>query len=103
MTKVQIAQIIFSQLGGNRMAVMTGAKNAVAIENGLQFDLPKRRGYVRDGISRIHVILDASDTYSVKGFKIKNYEATEIKSESGIYCDMLVNTFEEMTGLYTYL
>ena len=103
MSNVQIAQIIFTQLGGNRMAVMTGAKNAVAIDNGLQFDLPKKRGWARDGISRIHVILDPSDTYTVKGYRVKNYEMTEVQSHSGIYCDMLVSTFEEMTGLYTYL
>jgi hypothetical protein len=83
--------------------MMTGAKNFAALKDGLQFDLPKQRGYVRDGISRIHVILNASDTYTVKGFKIKNFECDEIISESGIYCDMLQNTFEQMTGLRTRL
>lgn len=103
MTNVQIAQIIYSQMGGNKMAVMTGAKNFVAIENGLQFDLPKKRGYVRDGINKIQIILDASDTYTMRALKMKKFDYDEIRSESGLYCDMLNTTFEQMTGLYTVL
>ena len=98
-----IAQTIINQLGSGRFAAMTGAKNFAALKNGLQFDLPKRPGYVLDGISRIHVILNASDTYTVKAFRVKKFECDEVRSESGIYCDMLQNTFEQMTGLYTTL
>ena len=61
-------------MGGNRFAVMTGAKNMVAIENGLQFDLPKKPGYVRDGINKMQIILDASDTYTVRALKMKKFD-----------------------------
>lgn len=101
MSNIELANIILQQLGGGRFAVMTGAKNMVAIKNGLQFDLPKTRGYVKDGISRLHIVLNASDTYTVKAYKIVRYEAKEIAEEQGIYCDMLRDIFEEMTGLRT--
>lgn len=103
MTNAEIAKIIYSQMGGSRLAVMTGAKNFVAIENGLQFDLPKKRGYVRDGINKVQIILDASDTYTMRALKMKKFDYDEIRSESGLYCDMIQNTFEQMTGLYTTL
>lgn len=98
-----IAQIILDQLGNGRFAAMTGAKNFVAIENGLQFDLPRSRGFVKDGINRIHVILDPSDTYTVKGIKYNNrkFECVEVAKESYVYCDYLQETFEDMTGLLT--
>ncbi len=57
-----IAKTILEQLGGGRFMAMTGAKNMVAIENGLQFDLPRTRHYVKDGINKVQVVLDPSDT-----------------------------------------
>lgn len=103
MTNAEIAQIIYSQMGGGRLAVMTGAKNFVAIENGLQFDLPKTRGYVRDGINKIQIILDASDTYTMRALKMKQFDYDEINHESFLYADMIRRCFERMTGLYTTL
>lgn len=102
---VIIAQTILQQLGNNKFLAMTGAKNLVAIENGLQFDLPRKRGFVKNGINRIHVVLDPSDTYTVKGFKLntRTYDCAELGTESNVYCDMLQGIFTDMTGLYTYL
>ena len=105
MNNLEIAQIIIEQLGNGRFAAMTGAKNFVAIKYGLQFDLPRKTGFVKDGINRIHIIVKANDTYTVKGLKYmpRKMEVKEIASEEMIYCDMLTDTFEEMTGLYLYL
>lgn len=103
MTNTEIAQTIYSQIGGGRLAVMTGAKNFVAIENGLQFDLPKTRGYVRDGINKIQIILDASDTYTMRALKMKQFDYDEINHECYLYSDMIKKAFERMTGLYTTL
>lgn len=106
MTNNQItAKTILNQLGANRFLAMTGAKNLVAIENGLQFDLPRTRHFVKDGINKIQIILDASDTYTVRGLKCmpRKFECKELATESGIYADMLQGTFTEMTGLNTYL
>lgn len=100
-----IAKTILNQLGANRFITMTGAKNFVAIENGLQFDLPRTRHFVKDGINKIQVILNASDTYTVRGLKYmpRKYDFKELAIETGIYADMLQGTFTEMTGLNTYL
>ena len=100
---LEIAKIILDQLGNGRFAAMTGAKNFVALNSGLQFDLPRSRGFVKDGINRIHVILEANDTYTVKGLKYqpRKMECVELANEEMIYCDMLHDTFEEMTGLLT--
>ncbi|MCG6410457.1 hypothetical protein [Vibrio fluvialis] len=100
-----IAKTILNQLGANRFITMTGAKNFVAIENGLQFDLPRTRHFVKDGINKIQVILNASDTYTVRGLKYmpRKYDFKELATETGIYADMLQGTFTEMTGLNTYL
>ncbi|MGI9949502.1 hypothetical protein [Vibrio hyugaensis] len=38
--RLRIANTILAQLGGNRFIVMTGAKQFVAIEQGLMFTLP---------------------------------------------------------------
>lgn len=35
------AQTILNQLGGNRFVAMTGAKNFVALENGIKFNIGK--------------------------------------------------------------
>lgn len=103
MTSVEIANIILSQLGGNRFIAMTGAKNFVALESGLQFDLPKTPHYVKDGISRLHVVLTPADTYTVKAFKIRGINCKQLSEQESIYCDMLQITFTKLTGLNTYL
>ncbi|HAS6073671.1 hypothetical protein ACXHQB_23615 [Vibrio parahaemolyticus] len=100
-----IAKTILSQLGGGRFISMTGAKNMVAIENGLQFDLPRTLHYVKDGINKIQVILDPSDTYTVRGLKWmpRKYEFKELASQSGVYGDSLEAVFTDITGLDTHL
>ena len=100
-----IAKTILEQLGGGRFVAMTGAKNMVAIESGLQFVLPRTRHYVKDGINKIQIILNPSDTYTVRGLKYmpRKFECNELANEQGIYADMLQRTFTEMTGLNTRL
>ena len=114
MTKNQeIAGTILNQLGGNRFVVMTGAKKIFAVENGLQFDLPRTAHYVKDGINRITITLDTMDTYTMKAGKMtrrkdKNYGVMmphyiEVKKEEGLYDDMLQERFKAITGLDTHL
>lgn len=100
---IEIANTILKQLGGNRFKAMTGAKNFLAIKNGLQLDLPKAAHYVKNGITRLHIILDASDTYTVKAYKCRGMDAKLLSEESMIYCDSLQATFTELTGLDTHL
>lgn len=99
MTYQQVASTILKQLGSGTFMTITGANNFIATEQGLQFDLPHNKNYVRKNISRVHVIRECDDTYTLKGFRFKNREASEIDSQSGILSDMLVDAFEEMTNL----
>ena len=38
-----IARTIYEQIGGNRFAVMTGAKDIVLLPNGLRFRIGRKR------------------------------------------------------------
>ncbi len=98
-----IANTIYQQIGGNKFKAMTGAKSFVIIDSGLQFDLPNR--FAKNGINRITVKLDPSDTYTVTAFKLcrNKMELSKIEEESMIYCDMLEDVFTRFTGLHTRL
>jgi hypothetical protein len=99
-----IANTILQQLGG-RLSMMTGAHNLVALESGLQFSL--RKGDARDGINRVQIILTAMDDYTVIFYKIdvRNVEnpCVTVDTVEGIYCDQLMDVFENHTGLYLTL
>uniref|UniRef100_A0A6H2A606 Uncharacterized protein n=1 Tax=viral metagenome TaxID=1070528 RepID=A0A6H2A606_9ZZZZ len=101
--KLEIARTILAQLGGHKFTVMTGAKNIFALENGLQFALPGNGGFTKYGINRVQVILDPSDTYTVKFMKIRKMEKTYEIEYGNVYCDSLQSVFREATGLDTHL
>ena len=99
--RLRIANTILAQLGGTRFIVMTGAKQFVAIEQGLMFTLPAR--FAKLGINKVCVELAASDTYTMTALKVnaRQGDAIEVLQESGVYCDQLEQTFEDLTGVYT--
>lgn len=101
--KMEVAQTILNQLGGHKFVVMTGAKNIYALDSGLQFGLPGGRGFTKHGINKVQVILDPSDTYTVKFIKIRKMEKTYEMEYSNVYNDMLQSVFREATGLETHL
>ena len=108
-----IANTIYQQLGGGRFTAMTGAKNFIALENGLRFNIPTNASKA----NKVTVTLDADDTYTVtftrytpysfkitkNGFKETPEKIVVIKELDGIYCDMLQDTFTAVTGMYTRL
>ena len=99
MSDKQIALNIGNQLGGlGRLKAMTGATNFVAHEDGLSF---KFKGCKHSNYCK--VTLDPSDTYSVEFGKIRKFNYTAKDTMSGIYNDMLMDTFEDYTGLYLTL
>lgn len=57
----EIAQTILTQLGGHKFAVMTGAKNFVAIDNGIRFNIGKNGSRA----NLVKVVLDWDDTYTM--------------------------------------
>lgn len=96
-----IANEILAQLGGNRFAAMTGAKNFIAHADGLSFKLPAR--FARDGINHVRVTLTDSDLYDVtfSKFNARKLELSEVAKRDGLYNDNLQAIFTEVTGLDT--
>lgn len=101
----EIAQTILTQLGGNRFITMTGAKYFTAVENGLQFRIPRAKG----GIQFVTITVNGLDLYDVKFTKLKKSkhapapELVTVAHETNLYADALQAAFTEHTGLYTKL
>jgi hypothetical protein len=100
--RAEIAKTIIRQLGGNRFSMMTGAKHFVALESGLRFTIPGR-SFTKRGINLVTVILDPSDTYTVKFDKTWKTRIIPVSEHTGIYDDMLQKIFTAETGLDTHL
>lgn len=103
MSDMQVAETILEQLGGRKFIAMTGAKDFIGKPDELQLSLP--RNFAKDGINRVRVRLDPSDTYTVifERVNARRGEYTEVYKTSDIYCDQLRELFEEHTGLRTSL
>lgn len=96
------AQQILNQLGGNRFVAMTGAKNLINHGNALSFKLPNGLSEVdgkKTGINSVKITLNENDLYDVSFDRIYGVKFTNKAKADGIYCDMLVDTFTETTGL----
>ena len=76
---------------------MIGAKNFVAIGNGLQFTV----GRNAKSVKWIQIILDiGQDSYNFRALKANAQVAFEIDD---VYVDMLHDLIETSTGMYTKL
>jgi hypothetical protein len=95
--RLEIASTILSQLGGNRFRTMTGAREMIALESGLQFALPGR--LAKDGINRVKIHLTPRDTYKVEYFKTWGTSAQIVTVDEEVYADGLINSFQQATGL----
>jgi hypothetical protein len=98
MNSQAITQTIFAQLGGNRFAAMTGAKNFVRVDNGLQFDIPRA-----NGIRRLRVELKGNDLYDLTFYKMLGGNVSPVAELQDVYADSLQANFTEQTGLATRL
>lgn len=98
-----IANTILQQIGGNKFRAMTGAKDFIGGENYLMFGLPAR--FAKDGINKVRITLDPTDTYTVEYMKVnfKKYTCDTIRKVEGLYCDQLAASFTQTTGLDTHL
>ena len=102
-----VAKIIAGQLGISTLALL-GASILVDLGDGLEFGIKGCRD-----INLIQIILDPSDTYTVRFCRIESVEKNTkglpfvevswrlVSSHSDIYCDMLHDLIEEQTGLLT--
>ena len=105
-----IASTILSQLGGNRFIAMTGAKEFIALEDGLQFKIGRNASKA----NRVQIVLNEKDLYDVRFSKFsparltKSYDwvdATDVPVAmySDAHADILQNLFTKVTGMYTRL
>lgn len=130
MTRIEIANTILNQLGGNHFVVMTGAKNFVTVDNGLRFQIGKNSSKA----NVVKVMLQVDDTYTMqfwnKGREFnpytlmvkyfdqgmseeqvkvkvaaaeKNAEPKMLKEYNGLFFDQLQEFFTEYTHMNTKL
>lgn len=101
---MSVAKTILSQLGGGRFAAMTGAKNfsCGGKENYLGMRIPRTKGE-KGSVNYVKIALNGLDLYDVEYGRIHGYKYTVVAEENNIYADMLVESFERNTGLYTSL
>lgn len=97
----QIAGAILDQLGARRFMVMTGARDVVVMDNGLQFKLPAN--FAVNGINMVRIELADSDTYTVIAGRWARLDFKEKAREVLVYADQLQCAFTRLTGLDTYL
>ena len=107
---MSVANTILRQLGGSKFLVMTGSK-PVADGNTLRIHLMRNMSKA----NRLYITLEADDTYTMRFFRYiagrldkktlewREEKITEIKTVSGVYCDMLQKVFTEVTGMDTRL
>lgn len=95
----QVAETILHQLGGSIFTLMTGCKDFVAVDGGLQFTVGEGAKY---DVNKIRIILTPSDTYDVSAMTIDKYsdEVHEKCAISGIYNDQLQDAFYSCTGFF---
>jgi len=101
MSNLTIANTILNQIGGTRrLNVMTGAKDFMAIENGVQFRIGKNS----KSVNIVRVVLNALDLYDVEFGQIRKVKGIPTyivrSSVNDIYNDMLKGAIENGTGMY---
>lgn len=95
-TNMQIAEIILENLGGkDNLVKMTGAKNFVAIDNGIMFSIPKPQNLK---INKIRIVLRA-DNYDIEFGYVRGADYTVFKELEGVGAESLKSVFEDTTGL----
>jgi len=104
MADLIIAQTILAQLGGRRFIAMTGAGNFIGGDNYLMFSLPT--GFAKEGINRIRITLDWTDTYIFEALKVfpgPEQKFDTIEKLDFVYADDLQEIFTRVTGLDTHI
>ena len=97
---MSVANEIYRHLGGNKFAVMTGAKNFIDLENGIRMKI----GRNKTNHNWMEVTLNSLDLYDVAFAKLtKLGERKSLKEYKNVYNDSLVELFERHTGMYTKL
>ena len=96
----QVAQETIKALGGNKFIAMTGAKNLMALENGLQFNLPRGAS---NKANIVQVTINDKDLYCLAFYSLRGVNCREIESVNNIFVEDLRTVFTDKTGLLTSL
>lgn len=113
-TTMTAAETIYQQLGGNRFAAMTGAKNFLALKNGLRFRIGRNASKANmveiklNGLDLYDIVFIKHTPYSFKIGKDGSYTETPERNRTiarfdSYYGDMLQDCFTRVTGMYTSL
>ncbi len=97
---LEVAQEILQQLGGNMAMQMIGGYNLVGSINSLSF---KWKEATKERMNFCRITLTPMDTYHVELGRAWGGTYTKIHEFEDVYCDTLVETFEQETGLYLSL
>ena len=97
---MSVAKTILKQLGGNKFAVMTGAKNFVDCGDALAM----RIGRNKTSSNYLKITLNMMDLYDMKFCQVtKNFEEKSVTEYNNVFNDQLTEIFESHTGMYTTL
>lgn len=96
--RLDIANTIRKQLGGGVFCMMTGARNFLALDSGVQFMIPQAKN-----VRKIKITLGGDDLYAMEFYSVRGTDVKLLKFVNGLYADQLQRTFTEVTGLATSL
>ena len=97
---MSVAKTILKQLGGNKFAAMTGAKNFVDCGDALAM----RIGRNSSNSNYLKITLNSMDTYDMKFCKLtRKFEEKSVTEYKNVYNDLMRGTFTAHTGMYTSL
>lgn len=106
MNAKQIAQFILNQMGGKRrLESMTGAKDFLVLDNGVQFSFAKAIA----GINRVIVRVNGDDLYDIEFGSVRKNRITQLPEytkrdeTTGVYVERLKPIFERATGFFLTL
>lgn len=95
----EIARTILNQMGGNKLVAMVGAKNLLAIENGISFRFMRA-----NGMNAVRITLDeGKDLYEMEFLSVHGGTIKQKAHHTDVFCDQLNAIFEKETGLTTHL
>ena len=93
---MSIAKTIMEQIG-NRAFMMIGGKNFIDHDGALSFKI----GRNSKSVNYVKVTLNAMDTYDIVYSWVTKNGIKERSRDEGMYFDMLRDSIERNTGMYT--
>ena len=94
----QVSDTIYEQIGGNQFNAMVGVKSLIRGNDRLTIQWGTRAPF-----NCVRIVLNESDLYDVRFYKIKGAAIQKQKDFTDVYCDRLRGLFEEVTKLATSL